>query len=799
MVAISPPASTTELDAPPAYDTTNRPGDLEIALVAQPSSHELLVSLTPPAEPQPTGEKKAGHRAPIDLCLVIDVSGSMNTEAPVPGKQDKNETTGLSVLDIVKHATRTIIESMDDNDRIAIVTFSDSAEIVAPLTVMNKGNREKVWGTVENLRTRGMTNLWDGLKTGMNVLTRNIPASKLASPSSSTPPQLPLNSSPMPATRGKRRSLWPSTGLVDQAQPPLLPTHEPKFDIKIPTVETPESPPSTQLDNSERRLSALFILTDGQPNIEPPRGHIPMLKTYLDSLSSNAPKFTISTFGFGYSLDSRLLDEIADLGQGMYGFIPDSGMVGTVFVHALANLIATWATGCILDVEVITEDPNTDAKVVVLGALPVTYSSWGASIRVGDIQYGQSKDFVIKLSSECFGSSPRQTVNIAAKYLPHTHSDKDRLPLLTRALGPNHEVETSVTLQHHVFRLSFVCAVSKIFRGSKKTSTTCPVTQSQFEQSISKYLNNPALENYEPSKSLAMDINSQVILGLEPKNWSRWGMHYIPSIARSHQRQQCLNFKDEGLQVYGRDSNIFTSTRDRIDQTFDSLPPPTPSLKDQVVYRPGNSVPASYCAAKSMAVYRSSAGPCFAGWCHVSTERGKIKLSELERGAIVRTPKGTARVAAILRTACPGHTANLCTFGQLVITPWHPMHHNGSWMFPTRIQQPKSLPCDHVYSILLESSSDSDSHSVFIEGIRCVTLGHGCTDPVRAHPFLGDYARIVGSLSQLEGYYGESGVVDCAGVDRESGTGMICGFRRLERNEAGTSRPCAPWQVACEV
>ena len=32
----------------------------------------------------------------------------------------------------------------------------------------------------------------------------------------------------------------------------------------------------------QNRLASLYILTDGQPNVEPPRGHIPMLKQWLD-------------------------------------------------------------------------------------------------------------------------------------------------------------------------------------------------------------------------------------------------------------------------------------------------------------------------------------------------------------------------------------------------------------------------------------------------------------------------------------------------------------------------------------
>ncbi len=39
-------------------------------------------------------------------------------------------------------------------------------------------------------------------------------------------------------------------------------------------------------------------------------------------------------------------------GGGIYSFIPDSGFVGTVFVHALANTLVTVASQCTLKLEV---------------------------------------------------------------------------------------------------------------------------------------------------------------------------------------------------------------------------------------------------------------------------------------------------------------------------------------------------------------------------------------------------------------------------------------------------------------
>lgn len=87
------------------------------------------------------------------------------------------------------------------------------------------------------------------------------------------------------------------------------------------------------------------------PSEIPPRGHIPMMQRYRDSHGGKYPG-TINTFGFGYSLDSSLLSDMAIEGGGMYAFIPDSGFVGTAFVNALGNHLSSYGKHCVLSVEV---------------------------------------------------------------------------------------------------------------------------------------------------------------------------------------------------------------------------------------------------------------------------------------------------------------------------------------------------------------------------------------------------------------------------------------------------------------
>ncbi len=86
----------------------------------------LIVKIEPPQKPT----RRLNH-VPCDLVLCIDVSGSMGCEAPMPVQADgaAREDSGLSVLDLVKHAARTILETLDHQDRLGIVTFSCKTKV----------------------------------------------------------------------------------------------------------------------------------------------------------------------------------------------------------------------------------------------------------------------------------------------------------------------------------------------------------------------------------------------------------------------------------------------------------------------------------------------------------------------------------------------------------------------------------------------------------------------------------------------------------------------------------------------
>jgi hypothetical protein len=98
------------------------------------------ISIQPPQEES---------RSPCDICCVVDTSGSMADRAEI--QNDKNEQYGLSQLDLVKHALKTIINSLQIQDRLSVVSFSDNAEILFQLTSMDDKGKSNALAAVEKL------------------------------------------------------------------------------------------------------------------------------------------------------------------------------------------------------------------------------------------------------------------------------------------------------------------------------------------------------------------------------------------------------------------------------------------------------------------------------------------------------------------------------------------------------------------------------------------------------------------------------------------------------------------------
>ncbi len=108
----------------------------------------LLVDIRPAAA-------MAAKRLPLNLCLVIDRSTSM---------QDGRR------MEQVKAAAHQIIDDLRDDDAFAVVAFSDKAQVVVPSHV--GGDKIQAKARISAIRPGGGTEIYQGLLMGVQELNR---------------------------------------------------------------------------------------------------------------------------------------------------------------------------------------------------------------------------------------------------------------------------------------------------------------------------------------------------------------------------------------------------------------------------------------------------------------------------------------------------------------------------------------------------------------------------------------------------------------------------------------------------
>ncbi|OIW24674.1 hypothetical protein CONLIGDRAFT_623608 [Coniochaeta ligniaria NRRL 30616] len=721
MVRVSWPSSTKDGHTLPLRPK-NDPEVPVVEIYPLDSNDGLIVKVQPPIDhPNPQL-----HHVPCDIVLVIDVSGSMGTDAPVPG--DGGEQMGLSVLDLTKHAARTILETLGPQDRLGIVTFASQARTLQKLVPMNQTNKKKARENIQKMVTQDCTNLWHGILSGIKLFEGDSAANG--------------------------------------------------------------------------RVPAIMVLTDGMPNhMCPAQGYVPKLRS-MGQLPA-----TIHTFGFGYDLRSGLLKSIAEVSGGNYAFIPDAGMIGTVFVHAVANLQSTFANNATLrltyppylQLEETTGESVDKQKPLKFGRDKDFHSQ--LTLSLGNLQYGHSRDIFLRyadtqglagfLKMTEAGQEPDFPPVINA-VLEYSRLDGNAY----KAVCHRSIVDTGgPTLSpaekaYHISRSAIVELLSRVAPLRAKDGEHIPARNNaaKLAAEVDMLLSSipaadPSVSSDPRCASLLEDLagddpKGQISLAFQKKFFSRWGIHYLPSLANAHAKQICNSFKDPGPLMYGTDSPLFIRCRDRLDNAFDSLPAPKPS--NYTTYR----------GTISMSSYNSSSAPCFAGNATVvvvsaSGEKRVTKVGRLRGGMSVLTLRGPRKVVAVLKTRVRRET--MCLVGKgLMITPWHPVSLDGrSWKFPARMGHRPVRYTGSIYSVLLEKDGEIDAHAVMVGGIWGVTLGHGLTEAghgdlpkdVRAHHFLGDYDAVLKSLSGL--HKGANGLVVGGGVVRDKGTGLMNGFKRV--------------------
>lgn len=596
---------------------------------------------------------------PSVIIAVVDVSGSMAESAA--SRSGPSDAHLFSKLDLVKHSLRTVGRlCAEKRAAYGIVTFSDEARTVLPVATIEKEGEaaasmaRAIEAKIEGMRPTFGTNIWQGLKLGME--------------------------------EGLHYGL---------AHP----------DANIHVV----------------------LLTDGHETHGPPRG---LQASTEEWLAACPVKMTLSCFGFGYNLPTKHMeDAVVNPGGGVYGYIPDCTMVGSVFINFCALVFSSVATHVTVD---------------------------GVPVR-GPLLVGGSRTVQLPCPSCPDKKVAGLPTSVSVQWRLAGESSKRSAELLVHATEP-----TACLWRHKLWsRLTQALAAATL--SSDFAKVDCDPLLKGMPQTLAKFAHkHPVWASADAAflSDLAQDLASpldckgQLGKACSALVFPSWGLNYLVAFNLAVQSAACANFKDATLQTFAPPE--FNNVRSLGDSVFAALPAPRPSRARTAEHFAS--------ASSSLASYNTAEGGCWSGGSLITMHNGSRKCArDIMAGEVVQ---GGATVVCVVRaplqhkklvTLCPG----------LSITPWHPVRRrltaservrdgsHGSWTFPAYVGEvlDAGVPSGsvdgadpYVYTLVLDAV-----HFVTCGDFDVCTLGHGMTGKVIGHDYYGTQA-VIDDLKALPGW-----------------------------------------------
>jgi len=450
----------------------------------------------------------------------------------------------------------------------------------------------------------------------------------------------------------------------------------------------------------------IILKTDGASVTNPLKGILYEFTKFLEK--NPALNITLHTIGIGQGegLDTRLLECLAEIGNGLCLYVSDATMVGTIGIHLLSNLMSS-----------------------VYRNVKISIPETGQRIYCGFLQGGQSRNFLVPVSAADFnievtaGNSAtifRKNVNISAT------------PIVSHG---------------------FTSAVAR-FKDCVKEGMTRMLLGAASVDFTPLCAELASIAPEDPKIKALLDdlVHAHLYKGQIGKacanqsNFKQWGQHYIPMVLSGLLHEMPIDFKSEISKLFGGPTT--QAMIDRGNEIFLSLPLPVPtlaarqfaaataqhqmlraaSLASGLPPPPPLSAPANM-RTPSSAIH-SNAGPCFLGDGEVLMAVGTKRVDELRAGDIVH---GGHEVQCVIKT--------LVTHAMIVrlgdgsgcgFTEWHPVQFGNNWFHPKSLKEPVETPTGEILNFVLKSG-----HTLTINGVVTCTQGHEFEGPVIGHSYFG--------------------------------------------------------------
>jgi hypothetical protein len=499
---------------------------------------------------------------------------------------------------------------------------------------------------------------------------------------------------------------------------------------------------SIHQNSSENNHTSILFLTDGEANDKPE-----LIMEELQYQMGNITNTTLSTFIFGNNANSDLLKRMSEAGMGMYSYIPDASMLGTVFSNFIANVKDT-----VIPCAKITITKGSGCQIT--NPQPVIVSNIHSKTPKNicyQIKLNSDQPFEIDFTIEY--NKTQQSYNIS------NLENKNVLQVVIQNMRK--KFITDVALATGMTHSRGLAYSQNVINDLKISIKTLMIT----------YPTNLFLDGMLRDLESSNEDEAQITKAFSQMNWyNTWGKHYALSVTRANELEETSNYKTPSIAPYA--NSDFIRMRDLADSTFVTLPPPEPSIKPM-----GRStyVPSANATSNLAANFY---GGCVAGDCVVDTARGQIKISELKKGDEVFHSQGKSTVMCLVEHYVDFEEVEFIVTGhtnKLKITLWHPIRipKTGVVVFPLEYQD-EVITVESVKSVFNIVMVPGDEPWYNIDGIDCVSVGHGnMEDNVLRHPYYA--AKILDDLKLLDGW--DNGYVIMNGKKiRDKDTGLVSGY-----------------------
>ena len=295
----------------------------------------------------PVYEEDANVRAAVDIVAVIDRSGSM----------------GGGKLDLVKKTLHFVVSQLTPKDRLCLIVYDDSVDLIFNLTYVNPENKNDIETKIEEVHTRGSTNLCGGLLKGMQeIMLRTGVKADVASV--------------LLLTDGLANVGITSTeGIVGAMKNPF--EHQASEPVKK--------------NKTQSRAAGLISSLKGEPKKEAAEGGAEPADM------SPATEFTgtVYTFGYGSDHNAAMLKDISQAANGVYFFIDTDEKIPESFADCLGGLLSTVGQNISLKVELC----NGASILEFIAKKTPTFNEnkTSAEVALGDLQSEEQRDVLMEI------------------------------------------------------------------------------------------------------------------------------------------------------------------------------------------------------------------------------------------------------------------------------------------------------------------------------------------------------------------------------------------------------------------